>query len=181
MLQAKFDDAAAGTHWTFRRMRHRSSKPASLVEWCGHLGRTLVAGTDPRRRRWLTGITGALVLAIASFTYGALTAPQQNTPPPAASAVPKSTPAPKPTKQQLEQKLTYELPVIKTVLTEAYPKIATDYTMSNGQLFDEGQWYGTTLSYHGSDTLNRDTLRVLMQKKNGVWVIRTAPPRGRGE
>lgn len=135
---------------------------------------------DTNTKKYLI-VAAAIIVAVASFTYGALTAPQQNTPQPTASATvtPKSTPSPKqtkPTRQQLEQKLTVELPVITSVLTHAYPKIATDYTMSKGQLFDEGEWYGTTLNYRGNDTLNRDTLRVLMQKKNGVWMIRTTPP-----
>jgi hypothetical protein len=133
---------------------------------------------DDKTKKYLI-IAGAIVIAVAAFTYGALTPTQQTPPQPSATppvaTTPKSTP-PKPTRQQLQQKLTDEMSVISGVLTAAYPKITTDYIISKGQLFDEGEWYGTTLSYRGSDTLNRDTLRVLMQKKNGVWILRTTPP-----
>lgn len=122
-------------------------------------------------------IIGAILIAVGSFTYGALTAPHATKPQPTTSTTMKpKAPTPKPTKEQLEQSLTNELPVITGVLTAAYPKITTDYIINKGQLFDDGQWFGVTLSYRGSDTLNRDTLRVLMQKKGGVWVLRTAPP-----
>lgn len=126
-------------------------------------------------------IIGIIFVAGASIAYGALTAPQQQpapTVPPSLS--PSTSPSPtvssKPTADQLDKMRDTELPTIKSVLTAAYPIIATDYIVNKGALFDEGQWYGTTLTYHGKDTLNRDTLRVLLQKKDGVWTLRTKPP-----
>ena len=126
-------------------------------------------------------VIAGILIAGASLAYGALTAPkhpQSATTPIITSTTPTITPNPhkKPTKQQLEKALESELPTITSVMTAQYPKIATDYTASKGQLFDEGQWYGTALTYHGADSSNRDTLRVLMQKKDGVWVLRTTPP-----
>lgn len=110
----------------------------------------------------------AIIIAVGSFTYGALTAPRQQT---AKSPVPSATP-----KIQLPQQLVSEKPTINGILVAAYPKIATDYTIVNEQLYDQGQWYGAVLTYKGADTANRDSLRVLLQKKEGIWVLRTTPP-----
>lgn len=125
-------------------------------------------------------ILAVIFVAGASIAYGALTAPQKQqvavTVSPTASPSKSPSPSPKPTADQLEKLRDTELPTIKTVITTAYPLVATDYIINKGALFDEGQWYGTTLSYHGKDTLNRDTLRVLLQKKDGVWILRTKPP-----
>jgi len=115
-------------------------------------------------------VIAAVIIGTGAFTYGALTAPR-----PAKSAPVAST-TPQPVKVDLDQLLQTEQPTILGVLTTAYPKISTDYTIDQGKLFDQGEWYGTTLTYRGSDTMNRDTLRVLLQKKQGVWVLRTTPP-----
>lgn len=119
----------------------------------------------------------AIIICGASFTYGALTAPKKSIPP-AATNKPnlQVPPKAKPTKEQLKTMLNSEYPIIVDVLTNTYPKIATDYIIDRGQLFDDGQWYGTTLRYRGDDTLRRDTLRALLQKKDGVWKLRTTPP-----
>lgn len=78
--------------------------------------------------------------------------------------------------QELDKLLDTELATISDVLVAEYPQVQNLYTINRGQLYDQGQWYGTTLTYRGDDEDNRDTLRVLMQKKNNVWVIRTKPP-----
>lgn len=114
-------------------------------------------------------ILGSVIIAGGSLAYGALTADH---------AEPAATTAPvrQLTKAQLSEQLKSELPTILGVLNSKYPKIATDYVVNSGQLFDRGEWFGTTLSYRGTDTANRDTLRVLLQKVNGIWKIRTTPP-----
>jgi hypothetical protein len=48
--------------------------------------------------------------------------------------------------------------------------------MANKQLLGDGRWFGATLTYKGSDTANRDTLRVLLEKKDNLWTLRTTPP-----
>ncbi len=110
----------------------------------------------------------SLIIAVESFAYGALTAPRPST---EKSPAPSTAP-----KIQLTQQLAIEKPTINGVLVDAYPKVATDYTFVNEQLFDQGQWYGAVLTYKGSDSANRDSLRVLMQKKEGIWIVRTTPP-----
>ena len=116
-------------------------------------------------------IIAALFIAGASLAYGAMTAPGRQT-----STTPTASQAAKPTKAQLEEKLKLELPTITAVMVAAHPAIDTDYIVSTKHLFDEGQWFGATLTYKGSDVNNRDTLRVLLQKKAGIWVLRTTPP-----
>lgn len=81
-----------------------------------------------------------------------------------------------PTTEELDTQLTAELPAISSVLSAAYPTIASDYIINRGKLYHKGEWYGTTLTYKGTDIDNRDTLRVLMQKKDTVWTIRSTPP-----
>jgi len=121
-----------------------------------------------QRQKTILIVIAAIIIAASSITYGALTARQ--------TAVQTPTQTATLTKKELSDRLQTELPTITGVITAAYPKIATDYAVNKGQLFDKGQWFGTILTYKGSDTLNRDTLRVLLEKKDGVWILRTTPP-----
>lgn len=107
-----------------------------------------------------------ILIVSVSLTYSAVITPDKSVP----SQQPKNT------EKQLQEKLVGEIQTITTVLSTIYPKITTDYTLGNTKLYGEGQWFGTTLTYKGIDANNRDTLRVLMQKKDGVWIVRTTPP-----
>lgn len=115
-------------------------------------------------------ILAAIFIAGGSLAYGALTAPAPQ------KQAPTIAPAPQVKKSSLNDQLKLELPTITGALTAAYPKITTDYSLTKSQLFGDGEWFGTLLLYKGGDTANRDTLRVLMQKKNGMWYLRTTPP-----
>jgi hypothetical protein len=116
-------------------------------------------------------LVGVVAVAAGAIIYGALT-PQagQQAPQPSQSS------SPAPAKVDLAASLESERATIHGVLIAGYPKVATDYTISREELFDKGQWYGALLIYKGTDTDNRDTLRVLMEKKDGVWTLRTTPP-----
>lgn len=115
-------------------------------------------------------IIAAIIVGIGAFAYGALTA----TP---AETSQTLSPTPSPVKKiNLTDQLKTERPTIIGVLTTAYPKIKADYMIAEGKLYGQGEWYGTVLTYHGKDTMNRDTLRVLMEKKHGIWTLRTTPP-----
>lgn len=78
--------------------------------------------------------------------------------------------------QQLATLLPAETLAINQAISLALPRLTDAYVISTGKLYAEGQWYGTTLMYKGSDEANRDTLRLLLQKKDGAWVVRTLPP-----
>lgn len=99
---------------------------------------------------------------------------QPATPPP---VVEQPQQKPKPTTAELDTMLETELPAISTALVGKYPTLVDLYIINRGALYDEGQWYGTTLTYQGKDEDSRDTLRVLMEKKDGKWIIRSTPPR----
>ena len=114
-------------------------------------------------------VISAIFIAGASLLYGALTAPKQSGSPVATQQATQPT-------SSLTGTVNAELPTIKAVLEGAYPKTTTDYTIIKPQLYEKGQWFGAVLQYKGSDIANRDTLRVLMQKKDGVWTLRTTPP-----
>lgn len=125
---------------------------------------------EPQQRTLITIL--AIIIGVSAFTYGALTANP--------SEAPTATPAPqsssKPVKIDLKKLLQAERSTIIGVLTREYPAIFTDYSIGEGTLYGNGEWYGTVLTYRGSDTQNRDTLRILMQKKNNIWTLRTTPP-----
>lgn len=82
---------------------------------------------------------------------------------------------PKYTEQRLSELLKTEKPVIDTTLVKSFPKINL-YEIQRGELYDYGDWYGTTLYYKGDDDYNADMLRVILHKESGAWVIKTPTP-----
>ncbi len=77
--------------------------------------------------------------------------------------------------QRLSSILEGEFENIKTVLSTKYQNIG-DYNIQKGKLYKKGQWYATTLQYDGDDMFNYDTLRLVMEKRGGVWQLVTDPP-----
>lgn len=123
-------------------------------------------------------ILGTLFILGGAFALGASTVPSK-TPIPTPRVSPRSTTKPATTviKEDPAVVLARETEVVTKIITAKYPLAATDYIIGVGKLYtDHGTWYGMTLTYRGTDTMNRDTLRVLLQKKNGSWVLRTTPP-----
>ena len=123
-------------------------------------------------------VIAGILIGAAAFAYGAITAPKAEQPVRQASTQKSESPKPteKPKELTPEEQLKAEQTAIDAVLIEKYPKVASDYIINKGQLFEKGKWYGTTLSYKGADVDNRDTLRVLMEKKDDKWTLRTNPP-----
>ncbi len=76
----------------------------------------------------------------------------------------------------LSKQLSKEQEVITRTIAEHYPRLQTFYTINPGKLYGRGEWYGTTLTYKGSDSDNRDTLRLLLKKENKQWLLVTTPP-----
>ena len=76
----------------------------------------------------------------------------------------------------LAQLLPAQQTAINSAIYATNPAIARLYVANPGALFHYGEWYGTTLSYIGSDTLSRDTLRLVMHLENGTWVLVSNPP-----
>ncbi len=78
-------------------------------------------------------------------------------------------------KQKLDSLLDNEVGSIQSTLMNKYRGM-TDYNIQRGKLYKKGQWYATTLQYHGSDVFNYDTLRLVMEKKGDTWQLVTNPP-----
>lgn len=75
---------------------------------------------------------------------------------------------------RLESLLEDQQEQITQVLAEKYPHI--NLYRLEGRLYHFGGWYGAKLVYTGSDAFNSDSLRVVLQNKNGVWQVVTDPP-----
>lgn len=115
-------------------------------------------------------ILGTIIIGGGAFLYGALTAPQGYSQPMRSSTpTPSTTPVVKKTAEQ-------ERETALAALATQYPELSKEYTINKGKFYKGNTLYGTTLTYKGSDTMNRDTLRLLMQKKDGIWTLRTNPP-----
>lgn len=78
--------------------------------------------------------------------------------------------------EYLKTLLLDEEPSIKIAILASDPRIGSLYKINPGTLYQKGEWYGTTLSYTGTETLSRDTLRLIAHKVKGEWVIVTKPP-----
>lgn len=116
-----------------------------------------------------------IVILGAVVGIGIMTS-QRAKPAPTPKATTAKKEAPLPSQAELNAQLEKELPAITKAFYEAFPAASGTYTIDHGKLYHRGEWYGTTLTYAGSDSNNRDTLRVIMQKKNGVWAAVTNPP-----
>lgn len=126
-------------------------------------------------------LVGVVVVAAGSILYGALTPDRPVSTPKPSTTVKNpvaTTPSPShnPKRVDLDALLLSERQTIQGVLYAAYPKAHDDYTLTREQLFDKGEWYGALLTYNNPKSTNRDTLRVLMEKKSNVWILRTKPP-----
>lgn len=68
-----------------------------------------------------------------------------------------------------------EMPAIRQAYVDKYGAVNI-YELQPGNLYGYGDWYGTTLIYKGNDDFNNDTLRLIMHKESGQWIIKTSPP-----
>lgn len=79
------------------------------------------------------------------------------------------------TEQKLTDLLSSEAALIKAEIIKQYPRAGL-YQINQGKLFGDGDWYGTKLIYKSDDIFNNDTLRIVLHKEEGKWVIMTNPP-----
>lgn len=80
------------------------------------------------------------------------------------------------TRQYLDSLYTSEKATIETSLIARYPKIAISYDIVHDKLYHQGEIYGAVLVARDQLSDNSDTLRVLMEKKDGKWIVLTKPP-----
>jgi hypothetical protein len=77
------------------------------------------------------------------------------------------------TTTKLAALLTNEQPAILQALNAKYPTLSGLYTVSNGQLYERGDWFGAELvPSNPSD----DLLRVILHEEDGTWKVATDPP-----
>ncbi|MBH2007658.1 hypothetical protein I8H83_03580 [Candidatus Saccharibacteria bacterium] len=70
----------------------------------------------------------------------------------------------------------HERTAIEALLRQSYPKAETDYTLARGRLYHQGEYYGAILIARDPLGDNADTLRILAEKKDGKWQLRSMPP-----
>ena len=82
------------------------------------------------------------------------------------------TVAPNYSGQKLQDLLISEQVLIDQEFNSRYPNKPAGYSVSNGQLFMRGEWYGALLV----SSSGQDSLRFVMQKRDGKWTGATDPP-----
>ena len=87
---------------------------------------------------------------------------------------------PKYTDNKLAELLGQEKATLQAAIKNSFPKTISGYDIGNGKLYDQGEWYGTTLVIKQTEEQRRlgytDTYRLVAHKENGVWKIVTVPP-----
>jgi len=75
------------------------------------------------------------------------------------------------------QKLTNEnKKAIDSAILGSNSKISNFYTIKNEAVLEKGDWAIAALVFNGAGTdLNRDTLKVVLEKKNSKWVVKCKP------
>jgi len=64
---------------------------------------------------------------------------------------------------------------LTSLILAKYPTIPSTYTLQEGKILGQGDWYGTALVYKGTNTDNRDTLHLIAHLVNGQWSLVTEP------
>jgi hypothetical protein len=79
-------------------------------------------------------------------------------------------------KDNLTELLTSEeLLTINTIIQDKYSAVIDKFVLKDGSLFGRGEWYGATLTERVARSDQGDVYRVLLNKKDGVWVIVAYP------
>lgn len=65
---------------------------------------------------------------------------------------------------------------IHTTIAEQFPQLEKLYTIHNEALYDQGDYYGATLRFIDTKSDQRDTLHILLHKKEGTWRVLSQPP-----
>lgn len=74
------------------------------------------------------------------------------------------------TTDYLAEQLKAEKPKIDAALATKYPQIA-QYTVSEGQLFAKGEWFGANLTQTADAQDEKDIYKVILHKENDQWSV----------
>lgn len=84
--------------------------------------------------------------------------------------------APARTKEYLTNKLKEEIGAIKTAVAEKYPTLINNYTLAQGALYEQGEWFGGLLKPKVADIRQqKDPYRIVLHKKDGKWEVIRRP------
>lgn len=81
--------------------------------------------------------------------------------------------------EKMAEILKAELPALKSAISQKYQSGIDQYNIDGGKLYANGEWYGTTLDYKAKEDYfhqNADTLRIILRKTGGGWIVATDPP-----
>lgn len=78
--------------------------------------------------------------------------------------------------KKLQKDLASSANTVQQALIDKFPNLNNLYTISEGRLHEQGQWYTTLLVSKSKDMLNNDTLRAVLKKNDNQWVVVTIPP-----
>lgn len=76
---------------------------------------------------------------------------------------------------RLNKILAIERPAIIQAIKADHPEVSNLYEIQPGKLYENGEWYGTVLVYRGNDQFNSDSLRAVLKKESGKWVVKSEP------
>lgn len=72
--------------------------------------------------------------------------------------------------------LTAELPAITKVIKAAYPTVITNFNIDRGNIYQDGEWYATTLAQITARADEQgDVYRTVLRKERDRWVIKAKP------
>lgn len=75
----------------------------------------------------------------------------------------------------LSELLEKELPAITRAITTKYDLNKLGFTLNNGHLYEQGEWYATTLMQEAGPRVNGDVYRTILHKKSDKWEVVAAP------
>ncbi len=68
-----------------------------------------------------------------------------------------------------------ELPAINEAIKSTYSNIIDNYTITDGEIYKEGQWYATLLVQKTAGNEEGDLYRTVLKKENDRWVVKAKP------
>lgn len=78
-------------------------------------------------------------------------------------------------KDYLDEQLKNEKSAIDAALMKKYPQQLAQYTIGSGLLLEQGDWYGTTLTFKNDTEETHDVYRVVLHKVNNNWEVVDKP------
>lgn len=64
---------------------------------------------------------------------------------------------------------------IHVSMEQAYPGILSQYSILEENVYDDGNWYGAILESKDNQSLQRDTVRVVLHNEAGTWKVVAKP------